>query len=384
MDQFGNDQDGKVKVNSWNEWDPLKHVIVGTATGTMIQAPEPAVQRNWPQYGVPFPQYGPLPQDMVDAANQQLDNFADMLRKRGIKVDRPAPIDFSQKIRTPEWEQDSMFGCMPPRDFLLTVGNEILEAPMSFRSRWFEYLCYRPLLNHYYKEDNNFRWEAAPKPRLSDKSYKPGFWEEFNSLSSEEQIERYTLNKSWVLTEEEVMFDAADVARCGKDLFVQRSVTTNAAGLDWLGRHYPNHRVHEMLFREPDPVHIDATFLFLRPGLAMSNPDRPPLLPEMVKFLEMNNWEIVESAAPARSEKSKFSFCSVWLAMNVLMLDEKTVCVEAGEIHLLEQFDRLGFEVIPVPFWEVGPFGGGLHCATADVEREGSLQDYFPRQLPAY
>ena len=180
------------------------------------------------------------------------------------------------------------------------------------------------------------------------------------------------------------MFDAADVARCGKDLFVQRSVTTNAAGLDWLRRHYPNHRVHEMLFREPDPVHIDATFLFLHPGLAMSNPDRPPLLPEMVKFLEINGWEIVESAAPARSEKSKFSFCSVWLAMNVLMLDEKTVCVEAGEIHLLEQFDRLGFEVIPVPFWEVGPFGGGLHCATADVEREGSLLDYFPRQLPAY
>jgi glycine amidinotransferase len=30
-------------VNSWNEWDPLKHVIVGRADGTQIQAPEPAV-----------------------------------------------------------------------------------------------------------------------------------------------------------------------------------------------------------------------------------------------------------------------------------------------------------------------------------------------------
>ena len=45
MDQSGNILDGRVKVNSWNEWDPLKHVIVGTATGTMIQAPEPAVLR---------------------------------------------------------------------------------------------------------------------------------------------------------------------------------------------------------------------------------------------------------------------------------------------------------------------------------------------------
>ena len=33
----------KVKVNSWNEWDPLKHVIVGRADGTCIPAPEPAL-----------------------------------------------------------------------------------------------------------------------------------------------------------------------------------------------------------------------------------------------------------------------------------------------------------------------------------------------------
>jgi glycine amidinotransferase len=50
----------------------------------------------------------------------------------------------------------------------------------------------------------------------------------------------------------------------------------------------------------------------------------------------------------------------------------------------MEQFDRLGFEVIPVPFWEVGAFGGGLHCATADVHREGTLEDYFPKQIPGY
>ncbi len=36
----------KVIVNSWNEWDPLKHVIVGRADGTCIPAPEPAF---WPK-----------------------------------------------------------------------------------------------------------------------------------------------------------------------------------------------------------------------------------------------------------------------------------------------------------------------------------------------
>ena len=67
--------------------------------------------------------------------------------------------------------------------------------------------------------------------------------------------------------------------------------------------------------------------------------------------------------------------------MNVLVLNPKTVCVEACETAQMEQFDKLGFEVIPVPFWDVAPFGGGLHCATADVYREGTCEDYFPKQL---
>jgi glycine amidinotransferase len=36
----------KTIVNSWNEWDPLKHVIVGCADGTMVTAPEPAIARD--------------------------------------------------------------------------------------------------------------------------------------------------------------------------------------------------------------------------------------------------------------------------------------------------------------------------------------------------
>jgi glycine amidinotransferase len=85
----------KTIVNSWNEWDPLKHVIVGRSTGTVVQASEPNVFRDWPEHGFPAGTYGPLPKEMEDKANEQLDNFADMLEKRGIRVDRPTPMDFS-------------------------------------------------------------------------------------------------------------------------------------------------------------------------------------------------------------------------------------------------------------------------------------------------
>jgi glycine amidinotransferase len=40
--------------------------------------------------------------------------------------------------------------------------------------------------------------------------------------------------------------------------------------------------------------------------------------------------------------------------------------------------------VVPVDFIEVSPFGGGLHCATVDIFREGDCEDYFPKQILGY
>ena len=165
----------KIIVNSWNEWDPLKHVIVGKADGCCIPAPEPALDAKVPEDSDMKGQYGPRTKDTVDKANELLDNFANMLIKRGIKVDRPIPIVFNQKISTPDWKAESMFGCMPARDIILTVGNEMLEATMSYRCRWFEYLNYRPLIQKYYNSDPNMRHEAAPKPRLTDADYRKDY-----------------------------------------------------------------------------------------------------------------------------------------------------------------------------------------------------------------
>ena len=372
-------QPRKTIVNSWNEWDPLKHIIVGRADGTMIQAPEPAMERNWPDHGFPLGTFGPLPKDMEEKANEQLDNFAKLLEGRGIRVDRPTVLDFSQEVQTPDWVQKSMFGCMPPRDVLLTVGNEILEATMSQRARWYEYLCYRPLLECYFKEDPNFRWEAAPKPRLADNNYKPDYWRKWEKKSIEE-VEKAINERDWVLTEKEPCFDAADIGRAGKDLFVYHSSVTNEAGIEWLRRHFPAHRIHAMWFMEDNPIHIDATFVVLRPGLALRNRKRKILTPHMLDFFKKNDWEVVECAEPALDGYPPLSFCSQWLSMNTLMLDPKTICVDAQEIKQMEQFDKLGFEVIPVPFIDVSAFGGGLHCSTADVYREGKCEDYFPKQ----
>jgi glycine amidinotransferase len=369
-----------MKVSAWNEWGRLRHVILGRVDGTMLQAPEPAVHRDFPEHGFPSGSFGSLPNELAAAADEQLDNFAALLTSQGIRVDRPDPLDFSQPIQTPDWQQASMFGCLPARDLLITVGNEILEATMSFRSRWFEYLAYRPLLESYFAADPGMRWEAAPKPRLTDRSYHPGFWEEYLSLSVDEQLARVRRN-DLILTEAEPLFDAADIAKFGKDLFVQLSLVTNRSGVRWLTQHFPNHRVHPVTFDNTLPLHVDATWVPLRPGLVLHNSDRPAES-DLEQFCKVNDWEIVQAAQPAHDRASMPPLCiySPWLSMNILSLDERTICVEERETAQMEQLTQLGFEVIPVPFWHVYPFGGGLNCATMDVHRDGDFEDYFPKR----
>lgn len=89
----------KTVVNSWNEWDPLKHVIVGRADGTCIPAPEPALDAKVPEDSDMRGQFGPRPQDTVDLANEKLDQFAAqskalgcgwIVRRRLISTNAPA------------------------------------------------------------------------------------------------------------------------------------------------------------------------------------------------------------------------------------------------------------------------------------------------------
>lgn len=368
-------EESLAKVCSWNEWDPLRHVIIGCATNCHIPPDEPALTAKIPEDSDMRGRPGLRPLETIDRANELLDAFAAMLMRRGIRVDRPTPLDFSQSVVTPDFETQSMFGCMPARDVLLTVGHEILEATMSYRCRWFEYLSYRPLLQKYWEQDKNFRHEAAPKPRLTARDYEPDYLDDHISI---QQRLDWTAKKHFLTTEEEPLFDAADVLRFGKDLVVQHGFTTNLKGIEWLRRHYPDHRVHAVNFPgDPYPIHIDATFTPLHEGLILNNPQRR-LPDDQRNLFEKNGWEIVDAAQPAHNEPPPLCYSSVWLSMNILVLDPKTVCVEKSEVYQAEQLDRLGMEVIEVDLRDAYPFGGGLHCATADVLRLGECQDYFP------
>lgn len=355
-------------VSSWNEWDPLREVIVGSARGAADVGFEPALSPYIPpgtrEHGF---RIQPVHPEVVDAAERQLDHFADLLSRLGITVRRPDPVDHTVSARTPDWEVAGGHANACPRDLLLVVGDDIIEAPMSQRARYFEFRAYRSLLREYFRR--GARWTAVPKPLMADALYlgrDPSDPEPFDFASGP------------LLAETEPVFDAACFARFGRDIFWQPDLVSNETGADWLGRHLgPGFRVHRIEFREPLPTHIDTTLVPVRPGLVLVNPDRP-CTNGVMELFAANDWRIVPAPPSVRTGRAPARDVSNWISMNVLMLDERTVVVEQAETPMIELMRSLGCEVVTCPFDRVYPFGGGFHCCTADVRREGPLRSYFP------
>lgn len=152
-------------VSSWNEWDPLQEVIVGSARGAAESGYEPALLPYYPptDSGRSFRGQA-IPAVLVDEAECQLDHFAALLDRLGITVRRPDPTDHAAAMRTPYWECARGHSSACPRDALMVIGDEIIEAPMAQRARWFEFRAYRGLLAEYFRRRRTVdrRSQAAP------------------------------------------------------------------------------------------------------------------------------------------------------------------------------------------------------------------------------
>ncbi|GIR16001.1 MAG: hypothetical protein CM15mP28_4710 [Pseudomonadota bacterium] len=82
----------KTRVESWDDFSPLKHVIVGRADHTCIPPSEPATEAKVPEDSDMRGMWGPRPLETVEKANLQLDLLGKTREKRGYGVDRPNPL----------------------------------------------------------------------------------------------------------------------------------------------------------------------------------------------------------------------------------------------------------------------------------------------------
>lgn len=339
-------------VRSYTDFAQLEEIVVGSAANLHVP-PVDISQRHF--FGLePDHVDAAAPADLARAiaeADEDLETLGRTLESFGVKVRRPEPADHSRPLSLLEWRTTAGHALMP-RDCLLVIGETIIEAPMPVRSRYAETFPFRSLLREYF--ESGALWLAAPKPQLPDSTY------------------RFTPEGA-VLDELEPLFDAANMIRCGRDVFVNISNTANRIGARWLARVLgPQFRVHEIAICDD---HVGTTIHLLKPGVLLANAGRlgPGDIPAPLR-----GWKTLWFDEP---EDDGFALdwarASTWIGMNILSVNEETVIVPDKQTGLARLLEKEGFTVVPVPYRHGRTFGGGFHCCSLDVRRQGGLESYL-------
>ena len=273
---------------------------------------------------------------------------------------------------------DRMFN---PRDLNLIVGNKIIETPSQEKYRLYESNNMHKIFYNYF--DDGCEWISSPKPRLIG---------DYLITKVDEGGHKYQ-----VLKEDEMIFEAANIVRMGKDLLYLVSRSGNKKGLEWLRRVLgTEYNVHETNIYKSS--HIDSTVMCLKPGLVVLNALRvnekncPEIFDKWDKIyfhdiVEMSK-EVSEFHEEVRKPihkqlKNMGIFTDVghmgssWIGMNFLSIAPDTVIVDEYQTKLIKILESRKLKVIPIK-WRYGYlFKGGIHCCTLDTVRQSQLESYF-------
>ncbi len=389
-----------MKINSHNEWDKILEVVVGTGDKMPMAlefSPEKPVTEELFKKAVSIAKKA-YPDWYRDEINEDLNALAKIFTDFGAKVMRPKPYGTEKLFCTPDWcaSGEDIYNV---RDIHLVVGDKVIVGPSSAKFRYFEPMSFNEIWYNYFEK--GFKWIAAPRPRLIGEYVIPYYVKGQEEITEEDVLHAKLgggIVETWHrLTEDEILFDAANVMRLGKDLIYLISCTGNRLGAKWLeeilGGEY---RVHATSTYRSS--HLDSTILPLHPGLVLLNGARvkPETCPEILK-----GWDKIyfNDMAPTSQEEIDFhkniklkvydelkqlgvesnlnSMSSPWAGLNVMMLDPKTVLVQNRQTNLIKELEKHKLTVIPVSMRHTYTMLGGLHCTTLDTVREGKLENYF-------
>ncbi len=392
-----------MKINSHNEWDKLREVVLGVAGHSMAvltwsrPGPIPESVREM-AYDLAKKAY---PQWLLDEVNEDLEGVSDIFERFGVKIYRPKVHDLTRMYSSPYGWSSTGNDIYNIRDLHLIVGNNVIESSSPVKSRYFEATALYNVWYEYFA--SGFRWLVAPKPTLEGEVLSSYFMDENNRELTREDLRYKELTKGRLeklhkLAEKEILFEAANTVRMGKDILYLISSSGNVLGARWLqsilGDEYRVHTTKE-IYRSS---HIDSTVLCLRPGLVLLNSTRvnPNNCPRI-----FDKWDKIyfEDVAPLteqeidlqknvrdtiNSELIRLGFetnlevmGSPWVGMNLFSLDQETVMVDSRQINLMKVLEKHKITPVPVRLRHPYTHGGGIHCATLDTVRDSRLESYF-------
>lgn len=302
-------------IYSINEWDPLKEVVVGRADFANWPSNDPIFAKEsentiWTKTPVPS---GPVPNWIIDEANEDLDILAATLEQCGAVVYRPKAINFQ--------ERGGMYNYCP-RDRLLIYGDTIVDPAMMFPCRDMEI-------------------EA-----LDDIVYRAN------------TVHRMPRNGIYTM-------DAANALRLNDTILYLESKSGNYSAAHWLKSKLTDVKIEVCQFYAG--VHIDSTITPIREGLVIVNATRVNMenLPKV-----FDDWEVIWIDDVVEQGFYQYPYASKWIALNMLVVDPYTVIVDRSQINLIKILESYNFTVIPLELRHSRTLGGGFHCVTLDLVRQ--------------
>jgi N-dimethylarginine dimethylaminohydrolase len=301
-------------ISTVDEWSPLKKIVVGSATHANWPVTDPVFSKEsekttWTETPVPR---GPVPQRIIDEANQDLDALATTLIGLGVEVVRPDPLNFQT--------HDGMYNYCP-RDRFLVYGSTIVDPAMMYPCRDMELQCYHDIV------DSADHYRFMPR-------------------------------------NEGMTLDAANVCRLGDKMLYLESASGNQKAYHWLCEQFPDVTIELCNFYAG--VHIDSTIVPLREGLVMLNGHRVGFdtVPKV-----FDGWHKIWVHDVVAQDFYRYPYASKWIAMNMLVINPQTVIVDRHQTELIKTLESHNMTVVPLELRHSRTLGGGFHCVTLDLHR---------------
>lgn len=372
----------------YQHWDPLKVCIVGRTY--------PPEFYSW----IKDSHVRQLFERIAIETEEDYQNVIKKLNEFGVQVLRPdlPSITFHNGAFVPP--------PMTPRDYTLMAGETFYNNfnPYSF--------------DHFYYNTRKPEWPNCTSPEELDRLPYPQnqickdlyekYLEETRTKDSYDKIFAHIRDQGNVVKDRFYsLLNGAMVSRVGRDLYFGTLSYDQdiAEAKNYIKTEFPNYRNHIV----NTGGHSDGTYCPVCPGLIISLNDVPTYADTFpgweVVYLPGQSWAKLSPFLKLKTKnKGKWwipgfeqdqavvDVVETWLGhwtgyveetvfdVNMLIIDPKNVMVFNYNKQVFDALDRYGITPHVVPFRHRYFWDGGIHCITSDLDREGTMQDYFPER----
>ena len=372
----------------YQHWDPLKVCVVGRSY--------PPEFYSW----ITVPHVRSLFERIAIETEEDYQGIIKKLQEFGVFVMRPDLPENSYiggKYLPPP---------MTPRDYMIMIGKTFYKGYQLNIKK-----AYADVADPTWPECNSYAEFLCLPQQIQDECNQVHHFAEYQKFySSYDRIFDYIEQQgnNIIYKPELSTAPGAFITRVGKDLYfgTENYRQDQSAYKKLVEQEFPDYRTHIV----DTGGHADGTFCPVCPGLIVSLRDVPTYadtFPDWeVVYLSNQSWSKVMPFMRLKQknagkwwipgfedDQAVIDTVESWLGhwtgyveetvfdVNMLIIDPKNVMVFGYNKQVFDAFDRYGITAHVVPFRHRYFWDGGIHCVTCDLNREGSMQNFFSSRL---